>query len=77
MQAGKPDDAIKSVEEAQLLSKASGTAVVINQVAVASAHLQQVISPLLQNWYLPRLPCTAHHISQQAKLHFQQAYYRP
>lgn len=42
LQAGKPDDAIKSVEEAQQLSKASGTAAVINQVAVTAAHLQQV-----------------------------------
>ena len=42
LQAGKSDDAIKSVEEAQQLSKASGTAAVVNQVAVTAAHLQQV-----------------------------------
>lgn len=46
VQVGKGDDAIKSVDEAQQLSKGSASAY-LSSVAIAQAHLLQVL-PLLR-----------------------------
>lgn len=42
-QVGKGDEAIKSVDEAQQLSKGSTTAGLLSSMAVAQAHMLQVI----------------------------------
>ena len=47
-QVGKGDDAIKSVDEAQQLSKGSTSAHFLSSTAVAQAHLLQVLQLLLK-----------------------------
>lgn len=47
IQVGKGDEAVKTVDEAQQLSRASTMPGVLSQASITQAHLLQVCKPLL------------------------------